>query len=51
MKDYQLEFADQDLEILFRGFDINKAGVIDYDEFLRIVKVILICKLIKNREN
>ena len=34
----RLGFTDIDVQTLFRAFDKNGDGTIDYDEFLRVVK-------------
>lgn len=39
MKDLQLGFSDDEVKLLFAGFDIDRSGHISYDEFLRIIRV------------
>jgi Ca2+-binding EF-hand superfamily protein len=34
-KDYRIPIEDSDIKALFREFDIDRSGSIDYDEFLR----------------
>ena len=34
----RLDFTDIDVQTLFRAFDKDGNGTIDYDEFLRVVK-------------
>ncbi len=43
MKEYQLGLTDAEIDTLFKAFDINKDGNIVYDEFLRIIRVPLLC--------
>ena len=38
MKDYSLGLNETDCNILFRAFDENRDGMIDYDEFLRTIR-------------
>eukprot|EP00826_Nyctotherus_ovalis_P006571 TRINITY_DN1156_c0_g2_i3.p1 TRINITY_DN1156_c0_g2~~TRINITY_DN1156_c0_g2_i3.p1 ORF type:complete len:592 (+),score=134.30 TRINITY_DN1156_c0_g2_i3:690-2465(+) len=38
MNDYKLGFSEEEIEILFKAFDINRDGRILYDEFLRIIR-------------
>ena len=40
MRDYQLGFSDAEIETLYKKFDINKDGTINYDEFLRSIRVL-----------
>ena len=37
-RDFKTEISSEDVGALFGAFDINKDGVISYDEFLRIVR-------------
>jgi calcyphosin len=37
-RDFKLEMASEDVGHLFYAFDLNKDGVIQYDEFLRIIR-------------
>ena len=39
MKDYKLDLSDDQIDLLFNSFDVNKTGKVDYNEFLRILKV------------
>ena len=39
MKDYKLDLSDDQIDLLFTSFDVNKTGKVDYNEFLRILKV------------
>ncbi len=41
MHDFRLGFSDSDAELLFKAFDINHDNTINYDEFLRIIRVSL----------
>lgn len=38
MHDYGTDFNEQECNIMFVGFDTNRNGVIDYDEFLRFIR-------------
>ena len=35
--DYRLDVTNEDLEVLFSTFDINRDGTVNFDEFLRHV--------------
>ena len=37
IKDFQVGVEDQDAENLFKAFDLNGNGEIDFDEFIRVV--------------
>jgi Ca2+-binding EF-hand superfamily protein len=37
-RDFKTEFSSEDVGTLFAAFDINRDGVIHYDEFLRIIR-------------
>ena len=39
MADYRLGLPDDEAKSLFVAFDINKSGTVDYEEFMRIVRV------------
>jgi calcyphosin len=39
IKDYRLKFSDNDGARLFKIFDRDGSGSIDYDEFLRQIRV------------
>ncbi len=39
VKDFRVQVAEKDIERLFNAFDKNRSGTIDYDEFLRGVRV------------
>ena len=38
MHDYGTGFNENEAKVLFAGFDLNKNGSVDYDEFLRFVR-------------
>ena len=38
MHDYGTGFSEHESKVLFAGFDLNKNGTVDYDEFLRFVR-------------
>jgi Ca2+-binding EF-hand superfamily protein len=38
MQDYMLGFNEGELATLFRVFDIDRSGLIEYDEFLRTIR-------------
>lgn len=42
LKDYRMKVEEGEAEILFKHFDSDKSGEIDYDEFLRGVVVLLL---------
>lgn len=37
IKDFQVGIEDKDIENLFKAFDLNNNGDIDFDEFIRVV--------------
>jgi Ca2+-binding EF-hand superfamily protein len=37
-RDFKMEFTSEDIGTVFNGFDINRDGTIQYDEFLRVVR-------------
>ena len=37
-RDFKTEISSEDVGVLFGAFDLNKDGVIQYDEFLRIIR-------------
>ena len=37
IKDFQIDIDEKDVEGLFKAFDIDGSGVIDFDEFIRVV--------------
>ena len=37
IKDFQVGIEDKDIENLFKAFDLNGNGEIDFDEFIRVV--------------
>ena len=38
-KDFRLKFNDEEVQILFNEFDRDKNGSLEYDEFLRTIRV------------
>lgn len=38
MRDYKVELPDDQINVVFNAFDLNRDGTIDYDEFLRIIR-------------
>jgi len=38
MGDYMLGFSDGEIAVLFRAFDLDRSGLIEYDEFLRVIR-------------
>lgn len=38
MQDYMLGFSEGEIATLFRVFDYDRSGLIDYDEFLRTIR-------------
>jgi Ca2+-binding EF-hand superfamily protein len=38
MTDYMLGFSEGEIQILFREFDVNRNGLIEYDEYLRVIR-------------
>ena len=38
MQDYMLGFTDSEISILFKAFDLDGSGLIEYDEFLRVIR-------------
>lgn len=39
MRDYRLGFSEEEIVNIFKAFDINHDGSVDYNEFLRIIRV------------
>lgn len=37
-RDFKLEMNSEDVGVMFSGFDLNRDGTIQYDEFLRIIR-------------
>ena len=37
IKDFRVGLEDKDIDTLFKAFDINNNGDIDFDEFIRVV--------------
>jgi Ca2+-binding EF-hand superfamily protein len=37
-RDFKLELTSEDIGTMFGGFDINRDGTIQYDEFLRVIR-------------
>jgi Ca2+-binding EF-hand superfamily protein len=37
VKDFQIDMEEVDINNLFKAFDYNEDGTVDFDEFLRIV--------------
>jgi Ca2+-binding EF-hand superfamily protein len=44
LNNYKLGLTDSEIRSLFDGFDVTHSEEVDYEEFLRIVKVIEECK-------
>jgi calcyphosin len=38
MQDYMLGFSEAEIASLFRTFDSDRSGLIEYDEFLRAIR-------------
>lgn len=38
MQDYMLGFSEGEIATLFRVFDYDRSGLVDYDEFLRTIR-------------
>lgn len=38
MQDYMLGFSEAEIASLFRTFDLNRNGLVEYDEFLRTIR-------------
>ena len=38
MQDYMLGFSEGEIATLFRVFDYDRSGLVDYDEFLRPIR-------------
>lgn len=38
MTDYMLGFSESEIAALFRTFDLDRSGLVDYDEFLRVLR-------------
>ena len=38
MQDYMLGFSDGEIAMLFRAFDLDRSGLIEYNEFLRVIR-------------
>jgi calcyphosin len=38
MTDYMLGFSEGEIQTLFREFDLSRNGLIEYDEFLRVIR-------------
>lgn len=38
MQDYMLGFSEGEISKLFTHFDIDRSGLIEYDEFLRVIR-------------
>ena len=37
-RDFKLEITSEDIGTMFAGFDMNRDGTIQYDEFLRVIR-------------
>lgn len=37
-RDFKVEITSEDIGTLFGAFDVNRDGVIQYDEFLRVIR-------------
>jgi Ca2+-binding EF-hand superfamily protein len=37
-RDFKLEITSEDIGTMFGGFDMNRDGTIQYDEFLRVIR-------------
>ncbi len=42
--DYKFGLGDDNIRVLFTAFDVDKNGTIDYEEFLRILRVLTLVK-------
>jgi Ca2+-binding EF-hand superfamily protein len=38
LQDYMLGFSDGEISALFRTFDLDRSGLVEYDEFLRVIR-------------
>jgi len=38
MQDFMLGFSEGEIAALFRAFDYDHSGLVDYDEFLRTIR-------------
>jgi Ca2+-binding EF-hand superfamily protein len=36
--DFRIAVPEEDIDVIFNAFDLNRDGTIDYDEFVRIIK-------------
>lgn len=38
LNDFRVAVPEEDIDVIFNAFDLNRDGTIDYDEFVRIIK-------------
>ena len=38
VRDFKMDVPDDQINIVFNAFDLNRDGTIDYDEFLRMIR-------------
>lgn len=38
IRDFKVDIPDDYIETIFKAFDLNRDGTIDYDEFVRIIR-------------
>lgn len=37
LRDFQVDIDEKDIDGLFKSFDVDNSGAINYDEFIRVV--------------